>query len=223
MVCRNEAVASSCACMAARPIQRGSVQRWIAGEWTPERSANKPWRSGVRQVSSSGGDGSSSSWMNRPKRVTQIRVLTNAPGGHLSACAVARLYRCRCQIESLEQRLESVLHSEVKSRGHPCAALLAFGVVVLAYNVLTVLQSAVCHAHHLQDGKLEFSPFYAAVEIRAHYTGMMMAEAAALGSRRDPECAPTGPASCWKLPSMPTQKLYANIRAAPSPKARKAM
>jgi IS4 transposase len=65
---------------------------------------------------------------------TVIRILTNLPKPHFTALKVARLYRRRWQIESLFQWLESVLHSEVKSLGHPRAALLAFGVAVLAYR-----------------------------------------------------------------------------------------
>lgn len=106
---------------------------------------------------------------------TVIRILTNVPASRLATRQVARLYRRRWQIETLFQRLESVLHSEVKSLGHPRAALLAFGVAVMAYNVLSVLESAIWQAHELQDSELELSPFYIAVEIRAGYHGMMMA------------------------------------------------
>jgi IS4 transposase len=110
---------------------------------------------------------------------TVIRLLTNLPKSHFTARKVARLYRRRWQIESMFQRLESVLHSEVASLAHPRAALLAFGVAVLAYNVLAVLQSAVWAAHDLQTGDIELSPYYVADEIRTHYAGMMMAVAVA--------------------------------------------
>jgi len=108
---------------------------------------------------------------------TVIQLLTNLPRQRFSARAIARLYRHRWQIESLFQRLESVLHSEVKTLGHPRAALLAFGVAVLAYNVLTVLQAAVGAAHkeEIRDSGIELSPFHVAVQIRAHYAGMMIA------------------------------------------------
>jgi hypothetical protein len=38
--------------------------------------------------------------------------------------------------------LESVLNSEIRTLGYPRAALLAFSIAVLAYNVLAVLQAA---------------------------------------------------------------------------------
>jgi hypothetical protein len=106
---------------------------------------------------------------------TTIRLLTNLPKSHFTARKIARLYRRRWQIESLFQRLESALHSEVASLGHPRAALLAFGVAVLAYNVLALLQSAVWTAHDLQASDIELSSYYLADEIRGHYAGMMMA------------------------------------------------
>lgn len=114
---------------------------------------------------------------------TLIRVLTNAPKAHFTARKVARLYRQRWRIEALFQRLESVLHSEVTSLGHPRAALLAFGVAVLTYNVLAVLQAAVSQAHHLRESGVELSSYYVADEIRTHYAGMMMAVAATAWAR----------------------------------------
>ncbi|MEC4720344.1 transposase [Noviherbaspirillum sp. CPCC 100848] len=44
---------------------------------------------------------------------TVIRLLTNLPAWEFSARSVARVYRFRWKIESLFQRLEAVLHSEV--------------------------------------------------------------------------------------------------------------
>ncbi len=74
-----------------------------------------------------------------------IRLLTNVPASRMKATKLAQLYRRRWRIENLFQRLESVLHSEVRTLGHPRAALLAFGVALLAYNVLALLQTAVAH------------------------------------------------------------------------------
>jgi IS4 transposase len=116
---------------------------------------------------------------------TVIRILTNLPKSRFSARAIARLYRHRWQIESMFQRLESVLHSEVTTLGHPRAALLAFGIAVLAYNVLTVLKLAVQAVHDLRESGIELSPFYVATEVRAHYAGMMMAVAVAAWEQYD--------------------------------------
>jgi IS4 transposase len=110
---------------------------------------------------------------------TVIRLLTNLPKSRFSGRKVARVYRRRWSIEHLFQRLESVLRSEMTSLGHPRAALLAFGVAVLAWNVLAVLQEAVKARHDLQTAGIELSPYYLATEIRAQYAGMMTAIAVA--------------------------------------------
>ena len=44
-------------------------------------------------------------------------------------------------------RLDSVLHSEVRTLGHPRAALLGFAVAVLAYNVLALLKAVTERVH----------------------------------------------------------------------------
>ena len=109
---------------------------------------------------------------------TVIRLLTNLPQEKIDAKQVAQLYRRRWRIETMFQRLESVLNSEIATLGQPRAALLAFGVAVLAYNVLAVLQTAVATQHKLdQTGETELSAYYLATEIRAHYGGMMVAVA----------------------------------------------
>lgn len=109
-----------------------------------------------------------------------IRLLTNVPDS-FEPKALAQLYRRRWRIENLFQRLESVLHSEVRTLGAPRAALLAFGVALLAYNVLTLLKTAVRiqHERALQKQQMEISPYYIAVEIRACYAGMILAMALA--------------------------------------------
>ncbi|MDY7233351.1 IS4 family transposase [Hyalangium rubrum] len=110
---------------------------------------------------------------------TVIRLLTNAPAERLGAQQVARLYRHRWSIEGMFGRLESVLHSEVRTLGHPRAALLALGVAVMAYNVLAVLQAAVEAEHESATAGLEVSSYFVAGEVKATYGGMMIALPAA--------------------------------------------
>ncbi|HEY0096118.1 MAG TPA: IS4 family transposase, partial [Archangium sp.] len=70
--------------------------------------------------------------------------------------------------------LEAVLESEVRSLGRPRAALLAFGVAVLAYNVLSVVKSAVEASHDLEAAHMQVSTYYIATEVKFAYGGMMM-------------------------------------------------
>lgn len=107
---------------------------------------------------------------------TVIRLLTNLPESKFSAEDIASLYRKRWRIENMFQRLEGALNSEITALGHPRAALLAFGVAVLAYNVLALIERAIEVRHQLnQTGEIELSAFYLALEIKAAYEGMMIA------------------------------------------------
>jgi len=94
----------------------------------------------------------------------------------IDARQIAELYRRRWRIEGMFQRLESVLQSEIRSLGHPRAALLGFAVAVLAYNLLAVLKRSVEQAHRerLPEG-WEASPYHLAVQVRSRYEGMLVA------------------------------------------------
>jgi IS4 transposase len=105
---------------------------------------------------------------------TAIRLWSNLPD-EVGAPTIAALYRTRWRIENMFQRLESVLHSEIRSLGHPRAALLGFAVAVLAYNVLAVLKRSVEHAHRDRSPALDISTYYLALAIRSHYDGMLIA------------------------------------------------
>jgi len=103
-----------------------------------------------------------------------IRLWSNLPE-QIGAQQIAELYRTRWRIEGMFQRLESVLHSEIRSLGHPRAALLGFAVSVLAYNVLSLLQRCVERAHQEQEPAPEVSTYHLALHIRSGYEGMLIA------------------------------------------------
>jgi len=116
--------------------------------------------------------------LNRPTEdgETTIRLLTNLPASTFSAEYLAALYQRRWRIENIFQRLESALNSEIATLGHPRAALLAFAIAVLAHNVLSLIERAIEKRHQLeQQGEIELSAFYLALEIKAAYEGMMLA------------------------------------------------
>ena len=99
---------------------------------------------------------------------------SNLPGS-LSAEQIARLYRRRWSIEGMFGRLESVLHSELTTLGHPRAALLGFTVAVLAYNVLSLLKRCVEQAHQQEALKLDVSTYHLAQHVRSAYEGLLIA------------------------------------------------
>lgn len=103
-----------------------------------------------------------------------IRLWSNLPE-EIGAGQIAALYRMRWRIEGMFQRLESVLNSEVRSLGHPRAALLGFAVAVLAHNVLALLQRCVEQAHQDQEPPPEVSTYHLALHVRGGYEGMLIA------------------------------------------------
>jgi IS4 transposase len=103
-----------------------------------------------------------------------IRLWSNLPE-RVGARQIARLYRTRWGIEGMFQRLEAALHSEIRSLGHPRAALLGFAVAVLAHNVLALLQRCVERAHQAAEPTLQVSAYHLALQIRSGYEGMLIA------------------------------------------------
>jgi IS4 transposase len=104
-----------------------------------------------------------------------IRLLTNASVRQLSTRQAAQMYRNRWRIEGMFQRLEAALNSELRSLGAPRAALLAFAVAVVAYNVLALVQRAIAVAHPSEKTGIELSLYYVANELRVNYAGMLVA------------------------------------------------
>lgn len=100
-----------------------------------------------------------------------IRLWTNLP----STVDALQLYRKRWRIEGMFQRLESVLHSEIKTLGRPRAALLGFATAVLAYNVLSLLKRSIEQAHRQSVPELDVSTYYLAIAIRSDYHGLLIA------------------------------------------------
>jgi IS4 transposase len=106
---------------------------------------------------------------------TQIRILTNLPAVK-TAGEIATLYRRRWSVEGMFQWLESVLHSEVRTLGYPRAALFAFCVALLAFNVLSAIRAAIEREHAIdRDKDAGISLFYVANEIRSSHKGMLIA------------------------------------------------
>ena len=110
---------------------------------------------------------------------TEIFILTNLSKSAAHAKQVAELYRRRWEIETTFQKLEKYLHSEVNSLGYPKAALFAFCVALVAYNVLAVIAAALRRVHGDDVITHKVSGFYIAGELaRGH-------EAVAIGIRAE--------------------------------------
>ena len=78
---------------------------------------------------------------------TELHLLTNVPAKDARAKVIADLYRRRWTIETAFQELEATLHGEINTLGYPKAALFAFCVALVAYNVLSTLKAALRSVH----------------------------------------------------------------------------
>jgi hypothetical protein len=107
-------------------------------------------------------------------RESEIIILTNLPE-EVTAAVVAGLYRRRWTVETMYQELTQYLGCEVNTLGYPKAALFAFCVALVAYNVLAVVKAALRSVHGETKIENEVSGYYLALEISRMYAGMMVA------------------------------------------------
>ena len=103
---------------------------------------------------------------------TEIHILTNLPN-RVKATRIADAYRCRWKLEGAFGELATALNCEISSLGYPPAALFAFGIGLIAYNILSVVRTAMATAHG-EESVEEISAYYLADEIRGMMRGMMV-------------------------------------------------
>jgi len=106
---------------------------------------------------------------------TEIIILTDVPKRSASAQQIARLYRRRWTIEHAFQELAEHLNAEINTLGYPPAALFAFCLALVAYNILAVVKAALRCVHGIEKIEQELSGYYLANEIATTYRGMMIA------------------------------------------------
>ena len=105
---------------------------------------------------------------------TVVALLTNLPQ-EVTAVHIANLYRRRWTIETMFQKIESILASEIKTLGYPRAALFSFCVALMGFNILSMLQAAVEKRHKIEPhSPEELSLYYVANEIKRIHPGMML-------------------------------------------------
>jgi IS4 transposase len=106
---------------------------------------------------------------------TELHILTNLPKTAANARSVADLYLYRWTVEKAFNELDQAFNGEIKTLGYPGAALLSFCVALLAYNVTSVVKSALAATHGSKAKRENLSGYYLAGEIAATYHGMMIA------------------------------------------------
>jgi IS4 transposase len=105
---------------------------------------------------------------------TEIHLLTTLPK-RFGAVRIAAAYLQRWRIENAFQEIERALRGEVDTLGYPKAALLAFGIALLIYNVVAVVKGALQAQHGEAAAFEKLSGYSLASEIAAVHAGMMIA------------------------------------------------
>jgi IS4 transposase len=106
---------------------------------------------------------------------SEIRILTNLDKAVANALKIAELYRERWGIETAFQRIEGHFNSEINTLGYPKAALFGFCLALVAFNLYAVVMASLRAAHPEIDIKEDVSQYYIASDIRAIYSGMVIA------------------------------------------------
>jgi len=106
---------------------------------------------------------------------TELHLLTNLPK-RFGAGRLAAAYLQRWRIENAFQEIEQALRGEVDTLGYPKAALLAFGIALVIYNVIALVKGALQAQHGEEAAAFEkLSGYGLASEIAAVHAGMMIA------------------------------------------------
>jgi hypothetical protein len=101
----------------------------------------------------------------------EIHVLTNLPAT-IAATTVAGTYRERWTVEGAFQEMEAYLDGEIETLGYPQAALFAFSLALVSYNILSLLKAALRAAHGTEKIQQEVSGYYLADEVAGTWRGM---------------------------------------------------
>ena len=106
---------------------------------------------------------------------SEIHLLTNLPRKDAGARLIADLYRKRWTIETAFQELEAALQSEINTLGYPKAALFAFCVALVSYNIMSTVKAALRSVHGAAVVDTEVSAYDLAEEVAGTHRGMMIA------------------------------------------------
>lgn len=105
----------------------------------------------------------------------EIRLLTNVSGSKAGVRRLAELYRTRWKIEHAFQELTENLHCEINTLGYPKAALFAFALALVAYNLLVTVQGAMGSGQDHARVEKELSSYYLATEVAVFSEGIFLA------------------------------------------------
>ena len=96
-------------------------------------------------------------------------ILSNLPNA-ITAEQIANGYRERWSIESAFGEIRRCLNGEINALGYPKAALFSFGMALVSFNLLSLIEAAI-GAEHGPEAQENFSTQQAAVEIQCMWSG----------------------------------------------------
>ena len=110
----------------------------------------------------------------RPKE-TELCLLPTLGVDQADATLVARMYRRRWILETTLQSLTQALHCEIETLAYPKAALLGFGLAVVASKILAVIRAATRSEHGSEAVEERVSNDHLVPEAATTSAGMMIA------------------------------------------------
>jgi Transposase DDE domain len=112
--------------------------------------------------------------LDKPTRdgATEIALLTNVPVADATAQKIAELYSKRWTLEGAFQMLTQTLNGEIATLGYPKAALFAFGVALVSYNVAGALRAALRAKFGHDTIEPNISAYYIASEVQITMGGL---------------------------------------------------
>jgi hypothetical protein len=104
----------------------------------------------------------------------EIHVLTNLPA-EVTALQIVELYRDRWTIETAFYEISQNLNGEINALGYPKAALFAFCMGLVTFNVMSVIRASLRAAHGVEKVDQEVSLYRLCDEIAGTYRGQEIA------------------------------------------------
>jgi len=109
-----------------------------------------------------------------PDGQLDLHILTNLPK-RFQSLKLADFYCRQWMGEITFQELATKLQDEVAAEGYPGASFLAYCMALIAYNILSVINAALCVVQEETNSHNDVSWYYLANEINSAWRGMMIA------------------------------------------------
>jgi IS4 transposase len=127
---------------------------------------------------------------------TQIVLFSNLPDS-VTALQIAYVYGCRWTIEGVFAELTLSLNGEINTLAYPPAAILAYALALVSYNVLSIVKAAIAVVQSEQVAS-QMSTYYMAEEVASTMQGMNIAIPSAQWESDFGKIGPRSLASCLK-------------------------